>query len=141
MNNQTAIFVVRVTLGFCFLMYGLQKLLPHDWLGGMSHSSYAAFLRRGDVPWHAFAAHVIPWAEVVAGVALLVGFAHKFASSLVIALMIGAIIFFHRSGYFLKAGGMEYQVALIAMALLVFVAGPGAFAFEVDIRQNSPRRT
>ena len=139
MSNQTAIFVVRAALGFCFLMHGLQKILPHSWLGGMSHRSFAYFLRGGGVPWHDFAAHVVPWAEVVAGVALLVGFAHKFATCVVIVLMLGAIMFFNRSGYFMPKG-MEYQVALIAMAVLVFVAGPGAFAFEVDLRQNQPRR-
>ncbi len=140
MNSQTSIFVVRVVLGLCFLMHGMQKILPHSWLGGMSHSRYSAFLRSGGVPLHDFTAYVVPWAEVIAGVALLIGFAHRFSSGLVIALMLGAIVFFHRSGYF-GPEGMEYQIALMAMGVLVFVAGPGAFAFEVEFRQNEPRRT
>lgn len=140
MRTQTAIFVVRVVLGFCFLMHGLQKILPHHWLGGMAHSRFSAFLRGGGVPWYELAAHALPWAEVVAGVALLVGFAHKFSSAVVIGLMLCSIVFFHRSGYFMPKG-MEYQLALIAMGVLVFVAGPGAFAFEVEFRQNEPRRT
>lgn len=140
MSNQTAIFFVRVVLGFCFLMHGLQKILPYQWLGGMSHSRFAAFLGSGDVPWASLAAHVLPWVEIVAGVALLVGFAHRLASGMVIALMVCAILFFHRDGYFMPKG-MEYQLALMAMGVLVFVAGPGAFAFEVEFRQNQPRRT
>ncbi len=77
MSSQTGIFVVRAVLGFCFLMHGLQNVLPYKWLGGMTHRAFSAFLRRGGVPWHDLAAYVVPWAEVVAGVALLVGFAHK----------------------------------------------------------------
>ena len=140
MSNQTAIFVVRAALGFCFLMHGLQKILPYKWLGGMSHSAFSSFLRRGGVPWHDLSAYVVPWAEVAAGVALLVGFAHKFSSGVVIVLMLGAIMFFHRGGYFMPKG-MEYPIALIAMAVLVFKAGPGSFAFEVEFRQNQARRT
>ena len=139
MSNQTGIFVVRAVLGFCFLMHGLQNILPYKWLGGMTHRAFSAFLRRGGVPWHDLAAYVVPWAEAVAGVALLVGFAHKFSSAVVVVLMLGAIMFFHRSAYFGEKG-MEYPVALISMAVLVFAAGPGAFAFEVDIRQNNGRR-
>jgi len=138
MSNQTAIFVVRAVLGFCFLMHGLQKVFP-DWLRGMSHSRFSSYLRSGSVPWHDLAAYVVPYAELVAGVALLVGFAHKFSSTVVIVLMLGAILFFHRSAYF-GPKGMEYQVALMSMALVVFAAGPGAFAFEIDVKSNSGRR-
>ena len=137
MPNQTAIFFVRAALGVCFLMHGLQKVLPYSWLAGPTHRAYARHLSSGSVPWADFAAHVIPWAEVAAGAALLIGFAHKASCSTIIVLMVCSILFFHRSSYF-GPKGMEYSLALIAMSLLIYSTGPGAFAFKINVKANRP---
>ena len=139
MNNrgtQHGIFLVRTVLGSCFVMHGLQK--SFGVMGGMTYEQFASFLASKGAPMATFSAYVIPWAELLAGIALLVGFAHKLAASVVILVMAGAILYVHSESYFTQKGGMEYPVALVAMAFLIFMAGPGSFAYKLDLKQNKP---
>ena len=135
-GTQHGIFLVRATVGFCFVMHGLQKLF-HPSMGGHSRGEFRTNLEGLGAPFPPFSAYVIPWAELLAGAALLVGFAHKTASAVIILLMVGAVLYFHKGAYFAPKG-MEYPLALISMSLLVFMAGPGSFAYKLDLKQNKP---
>ncbi len=138
-NSRHGVFLVRATLGFCFVMHGLQKILPNEWMGGQSFADSAAAMESHGVPAASVAGYLIPFVELLAGAALLVGFAHQAAAGAIVLLMAGAILYFHSSGYFAPRG-MEYNLALIAMALLVFMAGPGTFAYKVNLKQNRPEK-
>jgi putative oxidoreductase len=68
-------------------------------------------------------------AEVGGGLLLLLGVLTDVAGLLVAIDMLGAIIFVHaKNGFPVMDGGIEWPLALLAMALGVALAGPGRFS-------------
>ena len=128
--TQLGIALLRVALGAMFLSHGLLKVLVFTLPGT------AGFFESVGFP--GFLAYVVVPAEVLAGVALLVGFRTRLVAAATIPLLIGAAWVHLGNGWLFSSanGGWEYPVYLIVAALAQSLIGGGAFAFD-NLRARS----
>jgi putative oxidoreductase len=121
LNPDVALLVLRVVLGIIMLAHGWPKLAN---LGG----TIEGFTGMG-VPVPALAAIWATVAEVAGGLLMLLGVLTDIAGLLFAVDMVGAITFAHaKNGFSVSNGGIEFTLALLAMALAVALAGPGRFS-------------
>jgi len=121
LNLDAALLILRVVLGIIMLYHGWPKLTN---LGG----TIDGFTGMG-VPLPALAALWATVAEVGGGLLMLLGVLTDVAGLLFTVDMLGAITFVHaKNGFAASEGGVEWPLALIAMALAVALAGPGRFS-------------
>lgn len=67
--------------------------------------------------------------EFFGGVGLIVGLLCRFSAASLIVIMIGAIVTVHgKNGFFMSAGGFEYNLALIGLLAPILIAGPGRYS-------------
>ncbi|MDE3023783.1 MAG: DoxX family protein [Pseudomonadota bacterium] len=118
-----AALLLRVSLGIMFIAHGLLKLMVFTLPGA------AAFFHSLGLP--GWLAYVVTFAELAAGVALIIGFKARYVALVLIPDLLGAILLVHGANGWLftnKGGGWEYP-AFWAVALFVqFLLGDGAMA-------------
>ncbi len=134
--NSSALLIARITLGSVFFAHGAQKAL--GWFGGFGISGTFGYLQNTlGVPAALAVFGVL--AEIVASVMLIFGASTGLAAIIVILQMAAAIYLSHaHDGFFmnyfgqLPAGreGYEYNLVLIGMALILFVAGAGRYSLD-----------
>lgn len=134
--HAIALLGARVTLGGVFFAHGAQKVF--GWFGGFGIRSTAGYFQNTlGVP--TALAYFGVFAELAAGILLIFGVATGFAALIVIMQMIAAIYLSHiKDGFFmnyfgqLPAGreGFEYNIVLIAMALILLFAGAGRYSLD-----------
>jgi putative oxidoreductase len=121
LNPDAALLILRVVLAIIMLYHGWPKLTN---LGGTIQS----FTGMG-VPLPALSALFSTAAEVGGGLLLLLGALTDVAGLLIAIDMLGAIVIVHaKHGFSVSDGGVEWPLALLAMAVAVALAGPGRFA-------------
>lgn len=105
---------IRASLGVIFFVYGLQKFDP-IWKQHLVNFGLPPELQ---IP--------IALAETVGGIFLIVGFMTRITGVIFSVILLDAI--FHirwENGFFIAQGGWDYDLALLAMTLLVIVTGAG----------------
>ena len=113
--------LLRVALGAMFLAHGLLKVFVFTLPGT------AGFFASVGFP--SILAYIVVPAEILAGVALLIGFRTRLVAALTVPILIGAASVHFGNGWLFSApnGGWEYPafwtVTLVVQALL----GDGAF--------------
>ena len=121
LNPDAALLIIRVVLGIIMLYHGWPKLTN---LGG----TIEMFTGIG-VPIPPLAATFSMVAEVGGGFLLLLGVLTDIAGLLFAIDILGAIVFYHaKNGFAVMDGGVEWPLALLAMALGIALAGPGRFS-------------
>jgi putative oxidoreductase len=121
LNPDAALLILRVVLGIIMLYHGWPKVTD---LGG----TIEGFTGMG-IPIPPLAALISTVAEVGGGLLLLLGALTDVAGLLVAIDMLGAITFVHaKNGFKVNEGGVEWPLALLAMALAIALAGPGRFS-------------
>jgi putative oxidoreductase len=124
-----ALLILRLVLGGIFLGHGAQKLFGAfggPGLSGTRHFMEQLGLRPGMV-WAALAGCV----EFFGGALLVLGLLTPFGALLVMGAMLVAIARVHwMKGFWASAGGFEYNLALLAMALVPGLLGAGAFSLD-----------
>ncbi len=129
-NLDAAVLILRVVLGIIMLYHGWPKLTN---LGG----TIQGFTGMG-IPLPALSAVFSTVAEVGGGLLLLLGVFTDIAGLLIAIDMLGAIIFVHaKNGFAVDKGGIEWPLALLAMALALALAGPGRYS----VGERGERRT
>ena len=131
--QEIGTFAVRIVVGLCFLLHGLQKVTGA--FDGMGLAGFVDYVESRGVIAPTLTAYVVAFGELLAGVALLVGFFHRIAAIMILVIMAGAFLYV-TEGYFLSTG-FEYNLALAAMALLILLSGPGAYAYRMELKKNS----
>src|SRR5688572_33267438 len=120
---DVALLVVRVIAGVIFAAHGAQKLF-----GAFGGPGLAALVQPppdGMGP----LGYPVAIGEFFGGLGLAVGFLTRFSAASLIVIMLGAIGMVHgKNGFFLSAGGFEYNLALIGLLLPTLLAGPGRFS-------------
>lgn len=116
-TSELAPFVLRLALGFIFLVHGLLKFLH---MAG----AIASFTKLG-VPLPVVAAPAIAVLEILGGIVLLLGpnVAMRTLALLLAIEMFVAILLAKRNTGFV--GGYEYEVILFAALLALVLGGPG----------------
>lgn len=133
-DSSLAPLVLRVALGLVLLPHGAQKVL--GWFGGHGFDGTMGFLTGAiGLPW-AIALLVVA-IESFGALALVAGFASRFAAAGVVAVMAGAVLTVHLPhGFFMnwsgaQAGeGFEYHLLAIGMAVAIAITGGGALSFD-----------
>ena len=116
---EVALLVVRVVAGIIFAAHGAQKLFGA--FGGPGLAAVVEMMGPLGYP--------VTIGEFFGGLGLIVGFLCRFSAASLIVIMLGAIGMVHgKNGFFLSAGGFEYNLALIGLLAPVLIAGPGRFA-------------
>ncbi len=121
LNPDAGLLILRVVLGIIMMYHGWPKLTN---LGGVIEG----FSGMG-IPLPAVAAVFSMVAEFFGGLLLLVGVLTDVAGLMIAVDMLGAIVFVHaKNGFAVDKGGIEWPLALCAMALGIALSGPGRYA-------------
>ncbi|HEY7482652.1 MAG TPA: DoxX family protein [Gemmatimonadales bacterium] len=121
LHPNAGLLILRLVLGIIMLYHGWPKLTN---LGG----TIEGFSGMG-IPLPALAAVFATVAEIVGGLLILIGAFTDIAGLLFAIDMLGAIIFVHaKNGFSAANGGVEFPLALLAMALTVALVGPGQYS-------------
>lgn len=118
------ITLLRITLGVMFVAHGLLKLVVFTLPGT------AAFFESVGFP--GFLAYLVTPAEILAGLALLVGFRTRAVAAATIPILLGAAVVHTGNGWVFSApnGGWEYPAYLVVAAIAQTLLGSGAFALD-----------
>ena len=118
------LFALRVALGIMFIAHALLKYVVFTMPG------FAGFLAQVGLPsslaWPVFLA------EIVGGVALVLGIYARWVALLLVPVLLGALSVHVGNGWlFTNAnGGWEYPAFLVVIAAAVALLGDGAFALK-----------
>ncbi|MBI3912330.1 MAG: DoxX family protein [Armatimonadetes bacterium] len=128
---------LRLALGTIFVAHGAQKLF--GWFGG---PGYTATVQRfstglGIPPWLSV---LVILTEFVGGILVILGvFTRLAAFALAVEMLVAGALVHARYGFFLNwenrpgvGHGVEMNLALLGMALLLLCAGPGQWALAGD---------
>lgn len=126
-DNRTAphaFFVLRVALGVMFVAHALLKYVVFTMPG------FAGFLGQIGVP--AALAWPIFLAELVGGIALILGLYARYVSIALLPILLGAVWVHAGNGWLFTAtnGGWEYPAFLVAASVAHILGGDGAFALK-----------
>jgi putative oxidoreductase len=118
-----ALLVVRVIVGIIFAAHGAQKLF------GVFGGPGLAAMVQPPPDGLGLLGYPVTIGEFFGGLGLIFGFLSRFSAASNIVIMLGAIGMVHgKNGFFLSAGGFEYNLALIGLLAPILIAGPGRFA-------------
>ena len=134
-DATAAPLVARVSLGLLVFPHGAQHAL--GWFGGYGFSGTLGWMT-GTLGFPAPAAALAIVVELLAPIALVIGFGSRLAALGLAGLMVGAISTHVGNGFFmnwfgtLPAGGegFEYHLLVIALSAVVAIAGSGALSLD-----------
>lgn len=118
-----AALILRVSMGILFLVHAGLKIFVFTPAGA------AAFFGSLGLP--PFLAYIVMAAEVLGGIALILGVYTRVVALALVPILLGAIVTVHGAkGFFADAGGWEFVgfwiVGLVALALV----GDGPYALK-----------
>ena len=133
-NNDWSGLITRFTIGLILFPHGAQKML--GWFGGYGFTGTMDFFTTtANLPW--VVAFMVIVIEFIGALSLMVGFASRIWSALVIFLMIGIIVTVHfENGFFMnwlanqKGEGYEYHLLVIGLSLVTLLGGSGKFSLD-----------
>lgn len=115
---------IRASVGVIFIAYGLQKFDP-IWREHLIGFGLPPELQ---IP--------IALAETIGGIALIAGVLTRITSTIFSIILIDAI--FHirwNNGFFIAKGGWDFDLALLAMVLLIIVRGSGNLSISSRLKK------
>jgi putative oxidoreductase len=126
---NTGLVLLRVVVGLTMAAHGAQKLFGA--FGGPGLRTLGAqFEAQGLRPGYLHAA-LAGLAEFGGGLLLTLGFLTPLAGAAICGVMLVAIAAVHApKGFFMSAGGFEYNLVLMAAALAVVAIGPGTVSLD-----------
>lgn len=135
--KDEALLILRLALGVIFFMHGAQKVL--GLFGGPGlQAAIQNFSQMGIPPVLGYTA---AFTEFLGGIALIAGLLTRLAAlgiGFTMAVAIGKVHLVN--GFFVnwscdagKGHGIEYNVALLAMALTLILAGGGKYSLECKV--------
>ena len=126
-----AALVLRLTLGTVLVAHGLLKLVV------FTPAGTAAFFQSIGLPGPL--AYIVIAAELVAGIAVIVGYRTRLAAAAIVPILFGSALPHLSNGWVFSSagGGWEYSVFLGFTAIAVALLGDGRYA--VAASAGSPR--
>ena len=123
-KKELGALIVRIVLGVIFAVHGIVKFQD-----GISNT--VGWFESIGLP--GFLAYGVASVEIVGGLLLIIGLATRIVAGVFLLLLVGAIITVKLAVGFVN--GYEFDLALMAMA--AFLAMAGSELFAVDNRFNS----
>src|SRR6185503_12865455 len=125
MLGETALLILRLTVGLVFVGHGAQKLF--GWFGGAGMKGATGMMEKLGFRPARFWAWTSALAEFAGGLLMTLGLFTPAAAAVFIGVMIVAIAKVHGAkGVWNTNGGFEYNLTLIAASIVLGLAGPGA---------------
>ncbi len=127
--ERLAVLILRLFLGFAFMMHGSQKLLGA--FGGGGVSGVAGMLGKLGIEPSLVWAWVVSITEFVGGVCLFFGFLTRFwAAGLVIDMAVAVVKVNLVNGFFVGKNGVELPLTFGVIALAILLTGPGSLSMD-----------
>lgn len=123
--ESMGLLVIRLVFGLVFAAHGAQKLF--GWFGGYGLAGTGGFFESLGMKPGKFYAGLAGAGELVAGLLLALGLWTPVAAFLMVVTMLVAIVKVHGPKGLLAQGGYELNLSIIAAAVGVALAGPGAY--------------
>jgi len=121
-----AVLILRLCLATVFIAHGLQ--IAFGLFNGPDIPGFSKMLAdlgfKASLVW----AYVAAYTQLIAGLFLVLGFLTRFAAFSLFIFMLVAVIKVHLSkGFFLQAGGFEYNFVLMCICISLMLTGSGKF--------------
>lgn len=123
MNRNHALLALRLVVVAIFLWHGWPKAIDPS-------AAMEKFTRMGVTSW---LGPVVGWAEVIAGLALALGFMHRWASAVLLVIILGALVTVQIPGGI--SSGLERDVLITASLLVLMMES--RLAYSVGGRTHS----
>jgi putative oxidoreductase len=127
--------VLRIVVGIVFWMHGSQKLFQTGFAG--VGNGFAAM----GLPVPRVSAVVVTLVEFLGGMALVIGFAARWAAALLAIDMTVAVLAVHFRNGFFAPRGYEYPLTLLAANICLAIAGPGRAAIDALLSRRHENKT
>ncbi|TYS18769.1 DoxX family protein [Rossellomorea vietnamensis] len=126
---DTGLLIIRLVIGLSFIGHGAQKLF--GWFGGYGLEGTGGWMESlGMKPGKAMAL-LAGLAEFLGGIFFVLGLLTPVAGIMIAITMLIAIVKVHyANGYWSTNNGYEYNLALLAVAIGLALAGPGKYALD-----------
>lgn len=133
MSRSAGVLILRLALGLVFFMHGAQKAL--GWFGGSGLEGTIGFMNSLGIS--TFLAYVVSFWELLGGIFIIFGFLTRLWSAGLVINMLVAIFAVHiGAGFFASAGGFEFNLTLLAIALSLIFLGSGKFSIDHSIHSR-----
>lgn len=120
------LLVIRLIFGLSFARHGTEKLF--GWFGGHGLKGTAGFFESIGLKPGLPMAFLAALGELLGGLFLAAGVFIPVAAILIVGAMVVAIVTVTgKNGFMITAGGYEYNLAIIAAAVGIYLTGPGAY--------------
>ncbi len=129
-RSDVALLLLRAMIGVVFIAHGAQKLFGA--FGGRGLDAVANGMAGYGLKPGMFFAVLAGISEFGGGLLLLVGLLTPLAGLIITGVMVVAIAVSSGQKGFIALGGLgyEYNLVLIAIALALFIAGPGRLSLD-----------
>jgi putative oxidoreductase len=128
--------VLRLVLGFTFIMHGGQKLFVYGF-SGVS----AGFAQMG-IPMPGLLGPFVAFVEFFGGIAIVLGLLTRLAALGIASTMVVAILTVHLKAGFFNPGGIEFPLSLLGAATTIAITGAGLYSLDAILgRRLSERQT
>jgi putative oxidoreductase len=115
--------LLRIVLGVLLIPHGCQKFF--GWFGGAGFARFTQIFDNIGYRPGAFWVTLVAGTELIGGLMLVFGVFTRFAALAVTIFMLNAVWVTSAKGFFWTAGGMEYSILILAVALVFLVKGGG----------------
>lgn len=115
---------LRSAIGVIFILHGSGKLNP----------GFSGFLT-GQLGFPPEMQIPIALAEMIPGILLIAGVLTRISASMLAIVMLGAIFYVKKAANITGEGGFEFDLILLAGALVVITAGPGRISLAHIIKK------
>jgi putative oxidoreductase len=123
---QFGLLVVRLLIGFTFLAHGIQNMVG---MFGWDVARFAGYLGEKGYGSTSLLSVSVMVIELLVGATLLLGLFTPLAAALAAGVMLNATFIKLHAGFFMPTG-FEWELAVLAGALVLMLAGPGRFALD-----------
>jgi putative oxidoreductase len=124
--HDIAHFGLRLTIGAIFIVHGAGKFSP----------GFSGFLAQIGVPTEM--QYLLALAEFVPGILIIAGVLTRISASVISLMMLGAIFHVKKLSNLTGQGGVEFELTLLAGALIMIAIGPGRISIS-HIAKKIPR--
>jgi putative oxidoreductase len=119
-----------VVLGAIFFYHGYAKL-------GMGSEMVSGFFASIGIPAASFFAPLVTWAEMLTGIALILGLFTHWAAKIDVIIAIVAFVTVHMNrGFDVSKGGYEFIVLIFASSVMIMVMGAGRYSIDAMIHKK-----
>ncbi len=125
-NPDFGILLIRLAFGLVFINAGWMKITSMD-------TTIQSFGTLGFSP---FLAYFVAWAELIGGVAFIVGIFSRYAGIILTIIMVVAVKILFVKGFSLAHGGYEFPLVAMLGSLAIVTFGSGAYSLARMLKRR-----